>query len=113
VCLIKRERETGQAAEAHRAGTLCKIVDWTTLPDESLGVTAQGECKIKVMASRVRPNQLLVGQVKLAQEKKEKALPPGFEPMGELLARIVNALGPPSVICPGSWPGWVGQRVLD
>jgi Lon protease-like protein len=101
VCLIKRERETGQAAEGHRAGTLCKIVDWTTLPDGSLRVTAHGECKIKVVASRVRPDQLLAGQVKLAQEKKEKALPPGFEPMGELLVCIINALGPPYSDLPG------------
>ncbi|HEX2237085.1 MAG TPA: hypothetical protein VHJ19_01705 [Gammaproteobacteria bacterium] len=100
MCLIKRGRETGQLAEGHRTGSLCKMVDWTTLPDGSLGVTAQGECKIKVMASRVQPDQSLVGQVKLAQEEKENELPPGFEPMGELLARIINALGPPYIDLP-------------
>ncbi len=89
------------------------MVDWTTSLDGSLGVTAQGECKIKVMASRIQPDQSLVGQVKLAHEEKEKELPPGFEPMGELLARIINALGRLTLICPDSWLGWVGQRALD
>src|SRR5215213_566751 len=62
VCLIKRGRETGQPAEIFTIGTLCKIVDWATLPDGLLGVTAQGERKIKVMASRVQSDHLLVGQ---------------------------------------------------
>lgn len=115
VCLIKSGRETGQPAETYGIGTLCKIVDWTTLPDGLLGVTVHGERKFSVLGSSVQPDHLLVGQVDLAPEETEKPLPPEFKPLSELLERIIAELGPPFSNLAGFYAqaGWVGARLTE
>lgn len=115
VCLIKSGRETGKPADVHVTGTLCKIVDWTRLPDGLLGVTALGERKFRVMASRIQTDHLLVGQIQLAIEEQEKPLPSEFEPLGELLERIIAEMGPPFSDRPGFYgqAGWVGARLTE
>jgi Lon protease-like protein len=115
VCLIKDGRETGTPGEICRTGTLCRIVDWERLPDSLLGITARGECKLRVVASRVAPNNLLLGQVEFTVEEVESPLPPEFKPLSRLLERILTALGPPYSDLPGACDqaGWVGARLIE
>jgi uncharacterized protein len=115
VCLIKSGRETGQPAEIHAIGTLCKIVDWTTLPDGLLGITAYGERKFLVAKSRVQADHLLVGEINLTPEEAGKPLPVEFKPLGELLERVIAELGPPYSNFAESYrqAGWVGARLAE
>jgi uncharacterized protein len=115
VCLIKTGRDTGEPAQIHLTGTLCKIVDWATLPDGLLGIIAQGERKVRVLTSRARDDHLLLGEVELAGEETEKPLPPEFEPLSELLQRIIAELGPPFSQLPSFYGqmGWVSARLTE
>ena len=47
ICLIKDGGEVGNAAKHQNIGTSCRIIDWETLPDGLLGVTAQGQARVK------------------------------------------------------------------
>lgn len=115
VCLIESGLETGHPAEIHFTGTFCKIVDWAMLPDGLLGITAQGERKLRVLTSRIRADHLLLGQVELLSEEMEMPLPPAFEPLAELLRRIIAELGPPYNNLPSFYAqaGWVGARLAE
>jgi Lon protease-like protein len=46
-----------------------------------------------VVTSHARADHLLVGQVELAAEESETPLPSEFQPLGELLRRIIAELG--------------------
>jgi uncharacterized protein len=115
VCLIRSGRETGQPGEIHFTGTLCKIVDWTTLPDGLLGVTARGERRFRVLHTRIQADQLLVGQVEPTVDEIEQPLRAEFEPLRELLERIITELGPPYSELPGFYgqAGWVSARLTE
>lgn len=115
VCLTKTGREIGRIGDIHRIGTLCKIVDWTTLQDGLLGITAQGERKIHVLNTREQHDRLLVGQVELAPEEPEKPLLDEFGPLRLLLERIIAELGPPYSELPAFYgqAGWVSARLTE
>jgi Lon protease-like protein len=115
VFLIKSGRETGQPAQTHRIGTLCKIIDWTMLPDGLLGITASGESKISMLSSKARGDHLLIGQVEAAALETDEPLPPEFEALSELLEHIVAEMGPPYSDLPGRYRecGWVGARLTE
>ncbi|MGH6609641.1 MAG: LON peptidase substrate-binding domain-containing protein, partial [Burkholderiaceae bacterium] len=63
ICLLRSGWETDRRARIHPMGTLCKIVDWTSLPDGLLGITAQAAARIRVVSSQMRSDNLMVGEV--------------------------------------------------
>jgi Lon protease-like protein len=115
VFLIKSGQETGRPAEIHLIGTLCKIVDWTTLPDGLLGITAHGERKLRVLASRTRSDHLMLGQVEFARDDSNVSLLPEFQALAELLRRMITELGPPYSKLPALYEdaSWVSARLTE
>ena len=115
VCLIREGREAGGTATVHTTGTECKIVDWQKLPDGLLGVTAQGKRKLRVLATRVEPNHLVVGQFAFLAERPELPLPGQFTSLSKLLKRIVTEIGHPYTTLPDQYhqAGWVGARLAE
>lgn len=65
---IRRGREVGQPAEPCDWGTLVTIRDWGQLPNGLLGITVQGERRLRVGATRVDDDGLIHGEVELLQE---------------------------------------------
>ena len=61
VCLISEGRETGQAARFHPVGTLAQIEDHDQDAAGMVHITVRGERRVQVVASRVRTDQLIVG----------------------------------------------------
>ena len=90
VCLIREGKETGQAAECYDIGTLAHIIDWDQGDDGLLGITSQGEERFRILAKRIQPNQLLVGDIELIDECDDEVLPVEFQLMSDLLRSIVE-----------------------
>lgn len=115
VCLIHEGQEVGQAPVVYLLGTLCKIVDWGTLPDGLLGITVRGERKFRVIDTQVQPDRLLIGQVELLAEEGEQPLPEAFADMALLLSRLLEDLGPPYSEMPAFYQqaGFVSSRLSE
>jgi Lon protease-like protein len=95
ICLIKDGSEVGNAAKHQDIGTACRIIDWETLSDGLLGVTVQGQSRVKVKATQVQANQLLIADVEYLLEDDDETLPEKFEEWSHLISAIIKALGEP------------------
>ena len=95
VCLIKDGNEVGKAAKHHNVGVSCRIIDWETLPDGLLGVTAQGQSRVEIKSTEVQRNQLLMAKVKFLSEEMDEALPNKFYEWAELVSVVIKELGAP------------------
>ena len=115
VCLLKGGRETGVPSDYHETGTLAKIIDWETLPDGLLGVTASAESKVHITDSRLEPNRLLVGEVEVLEQETDAPMPEEFAWLGEFLSNIVPELGSPydKLIARYDSAAWVGGRLTE
>jgi len=115
ICLIKHGREVGQAATHFSVGTACQIVDWETLPEGLLGITAQGVHRVKINAIEVKTDQLLVGETEPLIEEQDEELPARFNEWAQLLKEIITKLGKPfdqHPMQPNS-AKWVGARLTE
>ncbi len=95
ICLIKDGSEVGNAAKHQNIGTACRIVDWETLPDGLLGVTAQGQARVEVKTTQIQVNQLLIGDVEYLIEDDDETLPREFDEWAQLISSIIKELGEP------------------
>lgn len=95
ICLIKDGSEVGHAAKHEKIGTSCRIIDWETLPDGLLGVTAQGQSRVEIMTTQVQANQLLIAEVGCLIEDDDEALPKKFHEWTHLISAIIKELGEP------------------
>ena len=95
ICLIKEGSAIGTAAKHQNVGTACRIIDWETLPDGLLGVTAQGQSRVEITSTQVQKNQLLVAEVNYLIEDDDEALPEKFYEWAHLISAIIKALGEP------------------
>lgn len=85
ICLIRQGDETGEAALPYGTGTEVRIVDWDRQPDGLLGITVEGQQKIRVHDLAVEANQLLVARV-------TRLLPEPVEPVPSDCALLVDVL---------------------
>ncbi len=92
VVLIREGTETGAAA-THDIGTLARIVDWYQGSDGLLGVTAIGEQRFRLLASRRQPDGLNIGDVELLPAESPLPLPEKYHAMPEILAAVLDDLG--------------------
>ena len=115
ICLIKQGYETGQAAQHYGVGTACKIIDWETLPDGLLGVTAKGTSRVEIGQSYVQGNQLILGDIEYIAEDQDQQLPDKFIEWSDLIAKIMMKLGSPfdqqKVQADSAY--WVGARLTE
>ena len=115
ICLIKDGSEVGQAAKHRTIGTSCRIIDWETLPDGLLGVTAQGQSRVEIKHAQVQPNQLLLGDVEYLTEFEDESLPAKFDEWARLISVIINELGKPfdEQAQELASAHWVGARLTE
>jgi hypothetical protein len=93
VCLILEGNEAGAPAVPAAIGTLARIVDFATLPDGLLGITARGEGAFHVERTRVRDNGLVLGEVSWREPDQAIPVPPEFGLLATLLERLAERLG--------------------
>lgn len=115
VCLIASGREVGAPAVPERVGTLARIVDWEGQPGGLLGITARGEQRFLLERTETGPQQLLLGDVNLLEEPAACAVAAEFEPLTELLRRILGQLGGPYAALTPRYEDahWVGCRLAE
>lgn len=114
VLLIREGGEAGSAT-THNVGTLATIRDWYQGSDGLLGVTAVGERRFRLVASRCLDNGLNVGDVELLPEEPPAPLPEEFQYLSPLLAGVLDDLG--RLYAAGSRrlddAGWVASRFVE
>lgn len=115
VCLIREGRESGSAASIHGIGTLATIIDWQTLPDGLLGITALGQQRFSVLSHRVQSNQLVLASIELLPGEPEAELPTRYLDLADLLRQARTQLGHSQTNPPERYTdaGWVGSRLAE
>ena len=116
VCLILHGEEVGDAAVPAAVGTLARIVDFCTLPDGLLGISAQGGERFHVDSSRVRDNGLAHGVVRFWPDEPVIPLPPEFSLLASILERLLEQPGSPLARAERALfdnASWVGFRLAE
>ena len=115
ICLIKDGIETSSSAKHQAIGTACRIIDWETLPDGLLGITAQGMSRVEISGSDVQPNQLLVGDISYISENEDQSLPSKYGEWAHLISVIIGELGKPFSDQQQQLDSaqWVGARLTE
>jgi uncharacterized protein len=93
IALILSGSEVGEAAKTYDIGSYVRIIDWTLRDDGLLGISVQSEGRFRILASEVRPNQLIHADVELMEEQHPKTLPPQYSAAVDLLRDIINKVG--------------------
>jgi uncharacterized protein len=116
VCLILHGSETGETTAPAAVGTFARIVDFCTLPDGLLGISAEGGERFHVDSSRVRDNGLAHGAVRFWPGEPEVALPPEFGLLATILERLLEQPGSAFAKADRRWfddASWVGFRLAE
>jgi Lon protease-like protein len=93
VCLILHGSEAGETTAPAAVGTLARIVDFCTLPDGLLGISAEGGERFHVDSSRVRDNGLAHGTVRFWPDEPVIPMPPEFGLLATILERLLEQPG--------------------
>lgn len=116
VCLILEGQETGEPAVPAAVGTLARITDFHTLPDGLLGIHAQGGERFGVLATRVRDNGLIQGDVEFLVEDEVMPVPPECGLLATILERVHEQAGGDFARFDRSHyddAAWIGYRLAE
>lgn len=106
VCLILEGEEAVTPVKTAQMGTLARIVDWYTLEDGLLGVTATGTRRFLLRHTRKQDDGLLLGTVALLPEASPCKVPEAYSVLSQVLGRFMEQLGP-------HYPSYTPQRLDD
>ncbi|HKX56752.1 MAG TPA: LON peptidase substrate-binding domain-containing protein, partial [Xanthomonadales bacterium] len=116
VCLILEGEEAISPVRPAQVGTLAAIVDWYTLDDGLLGVSAMGGDRFQVHHTERHADGLMLGQVELLAEPGHQPVPEAYSVLTQVLARFLEKVG-------DQYPshsnenlddaGWVGYRLAE
>jgi len=90
VCYVVDCDESGRQIESARVGTLARIVDWYTLEDGLLGLTAEGTSRFVLGADRHEKNGLMMGEVEWLPEPPPITVPVAFDLLSQVLERFME-----------------------
>ena len=115
VVLIENGNEAGVAAKAYDIGTSSFISYWHKRNDGMLGITLTGEQRFRVIATDVKPNQLIVAEVELLPNIEESTNEHNSEQLASLLKRIIAQLEPPYTTMKKFYDdmNWVSARLIE
>ncbi|MDZ4728356.1 MAG: LON peptidase substrate-binding domain-containing protein [Xanthomonadales bacterium] len=116
VCLILEGEEAIAPVRPATVGTLAEIVDWYTLEDGLLGVSAIGADRFRVQHTQRQADGLMMGQVELMAEPAAQPVPEAYSVLTQVLARFMEKVG-------NQYPSftpenlddatWVGYRLAE
>jgi len=115
VCLIREGREVGAAADTWEVGTLARITWFDRRDDGLLGINVSGEQRFRILATDVRPNQLLSAEVELLAPEPSCAVPDGHVVLIRVLQGILEQLDFPYAKLPRRYDDatWLGARLSE
>lgn len=114
VALIREGREVGPAARCHAIATLAQIVDHDAGADGTVHLTARGSRRVQMIATRVRPDQLLLADVIPVEAEAPTGIAGRHAHLTELLRRAYRELDP--AMAQDALLGdatWVGFRLAE
>ena len=106
VCLISEGEEAVSPVKTTHVGTLAQIVDWYTLEDGLLGVSATGTRRFKIESSWQQGDGLLWARVQMLPEPPSHPLPEAYALLAEVLGRFMEKVG-------HQYPSWSEERLQD
>jgi Lon protease-like protein len=106
VCLILEGEEAISPVRPAGIGTLAAIVDWYTLEDGLLGVSAVGADRFRVHHTERQPDGLMLGQVELLPEPPLQPVPEAYAVLTQVLARFMEKVGE-------NYPGYTSENLDD
>lgn len=114
VLLIREGSETGPA-KTYDVGTLARIADWYQGSDGLLGITAVGEKRFRLQATRRQQDGLNIGDVEIFDTEQAAVLPSEYQPMAQILAGVLGNLGRLYETLETNYEdaSWVGYRFAE
>ncbi len=118
VVTIHEGREAGgPPTNIHPVGALARIVDFDQLDDGLLGITCLGAQRLRVVSHQVRPDQLLIGQVRWLPDDPALSTLPSHEPLVRVLRDLLEReeLAPYRRFLAPNWEdaAWIGNRLAE
>jgi len=116
VCLIVEGEEAIAPVRTAEVGTMANIMDWYTLEDGLLGVSASGGSRFRVLHHRRQQDGLMLGEIEYLPEPDDFQLPNEYALLGQVLGRFMEKLGEhyPSYTTNKLDSGlWVGYRLAE
>jgi Lon protease-like protein len=93
VCLIREGEEAVSPVKTAELGTHAQIVDWYTLEDGLLGVSAIGTVRFLTENSWQQDNGLFRAQVRIVPEPPECQIPESYSVLSDVLGRFMEKVG--------------------
>jgi Lon protease-like protein len=118
VCLIVEGEEAIAPVKTANIGTLASIVDWYTLEDGLLGVSALGTCRFMVEHTRRQADGLMLGSVTWLPEPPPCVVPESYFLLSQVLGRFMDKLGShyssytPDLLDDAIWVGYRLSELL-
>lgn len=106
VCLILEGEEAISPVRPATIGTLAAIVDWYTLEDGLLGVSAVGADRFRVHHTERQADGLMLGRVELLPEPPLQRVPEAYGVLTQVLARFMEKVG-------DQYPGYTSEHLDD
>jgi Lon protease-like protein len=93
VCLIREGAEANTPVKITDTGTHAKIIDWYTLEDGLLGVSAVGTSRFLVESTWTQDDGLLRARVRILPEPPGFPLPEAYSLLADVLGRFMEKVG--------------------
>jgi len=106
VCLIIEGEEAIAPVRTAQVGTLAHIVDWYTLEDGLLGVSARGTRRFLLRHTRQQEDGLKLGVIEWLPEPPRCAVPEAYFVLAQVLGGFMDKLGP-------EYPSYEPERLDD
>ena len=116
VCLVNNAEDSSRPANHMRVGTTAEIIDFSTLEDGLLGITARGKQRFIINKTHARDNGLLMGDVEILDEPGLVDVPVEFSVLSMIAGRFMEQL---AANYPSFKPqdlqdaNWVGYRLAE
>jgi Lon protease-like protein len=116
VCLILNASEPGAPAVPSAIGTRARIIDFYTLPDGLLGITACGEQRFHVDRITVRDSGLIVGDVRWLPDDTGEPVPAQHGLIATMLDNLLRQFDElpddARLLDDAAWVGWRLSEML-
>ena len=106
VCLIREGGEAVSPVVTTDVGTHARIVDWYTLEDGLLGVSAIGTVRFITESSWRQDDGLLRSRVRILPEPASRPLPEAYSLLADVLGRFMEKVG-------HQYPSWSEESLQD
>lgn len=106
VCLIREGEEAVSPVKTAQVGTHAQIVDWNTLEDGLLGVSAIGTVRFKTENVWQEEDGLFRAQVEVLPEAPECSVPEAFSVLSDVLGRFMEKVS-------DHYPDYVPEKLQD